>query len=656
MPNIGDPLLLSNAVRLMNGTTLFNQNYRGSLEEGPWIDLSSTTRWIRGYGGGYSQFSDGTGAVVGMSLNQEIEFYPTNTAVSMMPGFADAVTSAGSSGPLTIQPRKLTTAELSFLNTRLELARLRWLSGAAVTFPEGLMAPFYMEVTAQLPTAQGTWPAFWLLPDELDWPALEIDTLEGFNDNDGNRRITTSVHCTDSTWRAKVIAAGGATYVSDEVYPHATATQDIPVTFDPAAGFHRYGSLVYNDFIYTVIDGVIVWKWPTPSTVVGRRVFALLNYAIGGQPDFAGTPDGGTTVVPPMIISDFAAYRMPDTYGGTVITPTPVPTPTPTPTPTPGPTPTPPAVPPPTPPGPEPIVSPPTPTPTTAEPIPTPNPIPPPPAPIPSTTYDVAEVGTYTGTDARLYRFQIGSAVWFYNNSDRDVVWNGVTWKRIQISDDGLKQKGEAVSDDFVISVEATIPLITLFNGTPPTNPIQVILFQLQYGDNIAPIMWVGYVSSVRYKDNVSADIVCNTQTAYLNRKGLRLSWSRACPHALYDQACGLDRAAWGEEAMVTGLGGNFFSYTITAPSGRADGRFRNGYVEWTVDNLFTHRRPIMEDNVLNAIVSGLTDGMTIGMLVTMYPGCERTPAACKTFDNLSNYGGFPMMPGRSPFDGNPVF
>lgn len=273
------------------------------------------------------------------------------------------------------------------------------------------------------------------------------------------------------------------------------------------------------------------------------------------------------------------------------------------------------------------------------------------------TSYDVSEVGTYTGRDVRLYRFQIGTAIWYYNSSDRDVAWNGVTWAQIEISDDGLKQKGEAVTDDFTISIDSTSPIVQMFRGTPPSQPIQVTLFQLQFGDTVAPIMWVGYISSVRYKDEASADIICNTQTAFLNRKGLRLSWTRACPHALYDQDCGVVKANYGEAATVTDLFGNGFGYVgTTDPNNLGAGRFQNGFIEWSPDGNYIQRRAIQVDNQTNCIIIGLTDGMTVNMTITMFPGCARTPAACKLFNNLPNYGGFPMMPGRSPFDGFSVF
>ena len=68
------------------------------------------------------------------------------------------------------------------------------------------------------------------------------------------------------------------------------------------------------------------------------------------------------------------------------------------------------------------------------------------------------------------------------------------------------------------------------------------------------------------------------------------------------------------------------------------------------------NRRGIESQNGNNFQVLGSTDGLEVGTAVTLYPGCPRNTTACKLFNNLPNYGGFPHLPGKSPFDGSPVF
>jgi len=275
------------------------------------------------------------------------------------------------------------------------------------------------------------------------------------------------------------------------------------------------------------------------------------------------------------------------------------------------------------------------------------------------TSFDLAEIGTYTGQDVRLYRFSRGDAVWRYNTGDRDVDYAGQTYRCTSISDDGLKQKSEAVTDDFVVTLSSSLSIVQMFRGTPPSDPIKLVVRQLQYGDTVAPIMWVGYVASVKYKDEVVSEVVCNTQTAFLNKKGLRLGWTRGCPYALYDGDCGVDKCDWAEPVVIINLTSNGFTHVQFGQQNPNvwPGRFANGFVEWRpVAEYFERRAILTDDGNGNVTIIGQTDGMVEGMAAVMYPGCQRDPAACRRFNNIGRYGGFGMMSGKSPFDGRLIF
>jgi len=278
-------------------------------------------------------------------------------------------------------------------------------------------------------------------------------------------------------------------------------------------------------------------------------------------------------------------------------------------------------------------------------------------------SYDLREISTNDGEDVRLYTFKRGDAFWRYASGDRDVSYAGDIYSAIAILDDGFKQKGQAVTDDFTITVPSSIAIPRMFVGTPPSQPIKVQVRLLQYGDNFAPLVWTGFISSVKYRDPVTSDIVCNTQTFFLNRRGLRLAWTRGCTHNVYGPGCGLGAGDWAEPATITALYGNAFGYALDAqPSpARWDNRFAAGFIEWNPDPAYVERRGIQQDDGSTCILLGAADGLTVGMAVRLLPGCTLVPSSCRHFGdpgigNISRYGGFGMLPGKSPFDGNPVF
>jgi uncharacterized phage protein (TIGR02218 family) len=87
------------------------------------------------------------------------------------------------------------------------------------------------------------------------------------------------------------------------------------------------------------------------------------------------------------------------------------------------------------------------------------------------------------------------------------------------------------------------------------------------------------------------------------------------------------------------------------------DGWFTGGFIEYlTVDGFLETR---MINRHIGTSIRVLTPilGMNVGDPVVAYPGCKRTVRDCiDKFNNFGNYGGFPNIPGRSPYDGNPVF
>ena len=272
--------------------------------------------------------------------------------------------------------------------------------------------------------------------------------------------------------------------------------------------------------------------------------------------------------------------------------------------------------------------------------------------------YDALEVSNYAGGAIRLYELTRQGVTWRYTTCETDVVYGGQTYFSRPVGDEGVKQKGEAVTDDFTIILPSSEPIPSLFNGTPPLDPIKAVMRAMQPGDTEAPIMWVGYVSSVKFRDEVTSAITCNTQTATFQRKGVRLSWTRACPHALYDEQCRADKTLFRKLATITALTGNSFTFTYLDGSAIVnDGAFTNGFIEWNSNPTTIERRGITSQLNDTILTLGQTDGLVVGLIVYLYRGCNRLPETClNVFNNIDNFGGFPFLPGKSPFDGDPVF
>jgi len=84
---------------------------------------------------------------------------------------------------------------------------------------------------------------------------------------------------------------------------------------------------------------------------------------------------------------------------------------------------------------------------------------------------------------------------------------------------------------------------------------------------------------------------------------------------------------------------------------------FDGGFIEWQHPVRGTEFLVIETQNGNACEMFGDTGGLYYNLAVTAYPGCKRTTDDCGTkFNNLDNFGGVPDLPGKSPFDGDPVF
>ena len=140
-------------------------------------------------------------------------------------------------------------------------------SGAMTTSGSFSQQYGYFEISAQMPSGKGFWPAFWLLPATGGSPP-EIDIME-YSSRLPNEYATTA---------------------HSSVQSMAQEFQyNLP---DLTNGFHTYGLDWQADKITWYFDNQPVYSIDTPADM-HRPMYVLLNQAVGGG-DWIGPPDGST--------------------------------------------------------------------------------------------------------------------------------------------------------------------------------------------------------------------------------------------------------------------------------------------------------------------------------------------------------------------------
>lgn len=270
-------------------------------------------------------------------------------------------------------------------------------------------------------------------------------------------------------------------------------------------------------------------------------------------------------------------------------------------------------------------------------------------------TYDLNERSNYGGTPTTLYEFSLASTVWRYCAGQNNVVLGGVTYRTMAIKHEGFSSSGNADTDDLAINLDDTAEVVQLYIGTPPSEPVSVKIRTIHRGDTDAPVVWAGLVKSAKQVSRVETVLTCNSLLSTLKRNGLRLSWGRGCPHALYDRSCRVDPDDFSTTVQITSIVGNLIG--ASAMGALDEGYLSGGYLSFVGPHGATERRAIESHGTVDMRLLGPADGLSVGQWITVYPGCNRVTSTCQTkFNNLANYGGFPHLPTKSPFDGDPIF
>lgn len=271
-------------------------------------------------------------------------------------------------------------------------------------------------------------------------------------------------------------------------------------------------------------------------------------------------------------------------------------------------------------------------------------------------SFEPIEISNDAGQPGRAYMFKLGAAEWRYVSGPNDITLDGKLWRSVQISDDGVSITGEAQTDVLQITASDSIGPAQLFVGIPPSAVIEVMVYGFHYGDNNLIVEYIGEVNQVDRPVPGTAKLSCESLFASMERDGLRYGWQKACPYALYDsRTCKVDRNAFKLTATITAAANGIV--TSAAFATKPSGYFNGGLLIWEHPVRGTEMRSIEEHSGDQIRVFGSSQGLYPGLVADFFPGCKRTLDDCHNrFNNMPNYGGVPDMPGRSPFDGNPVF
>lgn len=163
---------------------------------------------------------------------------------------------------------------------------LPYVSGMINTYGTFSQTYGYFEIRAQVPSGQGLWPAFWLLPQSGNWPP-EIDVLELLGHDP-------STYYVGAHW-------------SEADGSHQYETTGIATGTDLSQGFHAYGTMWTPDTITFYLDGQEVCSMATPAGA-SEPMYLLAGLAVGGY--WPGDPDASTAFPAEFLIDSVKVWAL----------------------------------------------------------------------------------------------------------------------------------------------------------------------------------------------------------------------------------------------------------------------------------------------------------------------------------------------------------
>lgn len=139
-----------------------------------------------------------------------------------------------------------------------------------------------------------------------------------------------------------------------------------------------------------------------------------------------------------------------------------------------------------------------------------------------------------------------------------------------------------------------------------------------------------------------------------------RMRFQRTCNHALFSTGCGLLKTNWSFTATVQdpGTAGYPFEFVLENLQDRSitvpEGFFAGGWIESGTGATWQRRAVLLSTAPSGAVLTVTLDRdpepfWEADDAVTLYPGCDGTPARCRFFDNWLNFGGHPFLPLANP-------
>lgn len=273
-------------------------------------------------------------------------------------------------------------------------------------------------------------------------------------------------------------------------------------------------------------------------------------------------------------------------------------------------------------------------------------------------TFAALDQSIALGAPCELYQFTRGALVWRYTSFDADVPVGPVTFVAgWPLSRDEPEMSEESKRSSLRIETSADFPIALLFREGAPAEPIWVSVFRKHVGDDETYLLWQGVLRNCNWtpasnKVEFDADPI----EKVCGKGGFRQTYGPHCHKKLFSSRCGVAEADHTVPATLASLSADGFTATIPQASAKPNQYFRFG--ELLV--LASQTRIMVLDHQGQTLrLKYPLRNVQPGAQLRLTAGCDHcwkladgSWGSCKaTYNNLVNFGGYPFVPIKNPFE-----
>jgi uncharacterized phage protein (TIGR02218 family) len=270
------------------------------------------------------------------------------------------------------------------------------------------------------------------------------------------------------------------------------------------------------------------------------------------------------------------------------------------------------------------------------------------------------------GRPIELYLFRNNTIItqqFAYTTAPREQVHNNVTYvpRALTRTDVAVDQAEPGSDRDVKITLPESDPLVNpRWINTIPPGKDEITIFRRHASDSLNPpetiTYWKGFIDSVSFVGGGQATIRAVSEAGLLRRMIPKRTYRGLCGHVLFDGGCKVIRSNFEFDITVTAISTDGQLVTFNSAetiSGQAADYFVGGELQKpSGDRRMVLAYTDLGGNSGRATILLPFFDVKIGDRMKLTAGCDHSITTCRLkFSNEINFGGFPWVPTRNPFD-----